>query len=713
MAAAVLPSFGSDMTPEWGPHSVHHLSPSPSSSSSPPPSSSSFISRPPPSSSSMAATASSSRPVGPRPAQRARKNDVFKPRFPFDPFTGAPAAALGEPWFLKVDALLAATSYQRRNVIFVLGAPSLKELAPLLQSRHLAKSLVILATHNPPEIPHIVLPTVRILHLSAPLALQDAGAVRFVNVLEWAERIARAWRKHGGTGVLELSEELDIDAELAPPSVLRFNGSQSTPASPGSSSTQLSSESLPSRPSSIFRPHSSSSGNFLSRGRQASQSLPKPDPSQRPFDALINFLPSSVSDKALLKTSILVTTISRPFLVSNGPAPPPMRERTSSSSSMRLRRPQSIFNAFSRSSTSVYLPPTPPYQSGESLSLLSLAPPPPAKALLIHLLPPPPTNAPVGARRKLVESIESFLVSFAFQAVPPGSLGHETLERARPYLMEAGTFCDSVGCEPGVADWGDWTVADVVLSGSLDAETAPSGSAGMSGGAGMNAGVGTPGSAGKGKMVGSIAKGKTSRRAWIATAADLVILPGGGSSGSSADESYPGSAAVSPDSIMTLGQAQTQRFSNGRPDSYFAAVNQQQQQAQSLPRTFEKGKRSSSAPLLSSDWAPNSNRPHSHPQMANGSGHLQHPPQAHLHAQGQAHHRSFSSGLSKQLPPTPPLPTPPHSSEESDDGASGSGSAVGSSLSGSGKSAGEKKEGSGSKWKFWRRLSHVPAATKA
>ncbi|CDO74574.1 hypothetical protein BN946_scf184583.g1 [Trametes cinnabarina] len=599
----------------------------------------------------MAAVASSSRPAGPRPPQRPRKNDVFKPRFPFDPFTGAPAAALGEPWFLKVDALLAATSYQRRNVIFVLGAPSLKELAPLLQSRHLAKSLVILATHNPPDIPHIVLPTVRILHLSAPLALEDAGAVRFVNVLEWAERIARAWRKHGGTGLLELSEELDIHSELAPPSVLRFNGSQSTPASPGSSSTQLSSESLPSsRPSSIFRPHSSSSG-FLSRRRHASQTLPKPDPSQRPFDALINFLPNNVSDKALLKTSILVTTISRPFLVSNGPAPPPTRERTNSSSSMRFLRPQLIFNTFSRSSSSVYLPPTPPYQSGESLSLPNLAPPPPAKALLIHLLPPSSSNAPIGARRKLVESIESFLVSFAFQTVSPGSLGHEALERARPYLMETATFCDSVGCEPGVAEWGDWNVADVVLSGVLDADTALSAPTGPLG-ADMNAGF-----------------------------------------------------------SMSNSMGQAQRSASGRPDSYFPVVSQRQsQQAQSLPRAFEKGKRSSSAPLLSSDWSSNPNRPHSHPQMAYGH-HLQQPPHAYLHGHGQqAHHRSFSSALSKQLPPTPVLPTPPHSSEESDDGASGSASAsaVGSSLGGSA-GKGEKKVG----WKFWRRLSYLPAAIKA
>ncbi|KAI8972854.1 hypothetical protein BD414DRAFT_517831 [Trametes punicea] len=657
----------------------------------------------------MAAVASSSTPSGSRPAQRPRKNDVFKPRFPFDPFSGAAAAALGEPWFLKIDALLTATAYQRRNVILVLGAPSLRELAPLLQSRHLTKSLVILATHNPPDIPHIVLPTVRILHLSAPLALEDAGAVRFVNVLEWAERIARAWRKHGGSGVLELSEELDIGAELAPPSVLRFNGSQSTPASPGSSTTQLSSDTLSSssRPSSILRPHSSSSGNLLLRSRQASQSLPKPDPSQRPFDALINFLPGNVSDKALLKNSILVTTISRPFLVSNGPAPPPMRERTtSSSSSSRFRRPQSIFNAFSRSSTSVYLPPTPPYQSGESLSLLQLPPPPPTKSLLIHLLPSPPANAPI-ARRKL--------------AVSPGSAGIETLERARPYLMEATTFCDTVGCEPGVADYGDWTVADVVLSGVLDVDGHAPGFAGTKAAMGAAPGGASAGKGSPAKMKMPMAKSMASRRAWLAAAADVVIMPA-----TSSDESSP--SAAYPDGTT----AQSLRPGGARPDSYFPHQQQHYQyhQTNSLPRAraFEKGGRSSSVPLLSaSDGGPNSGRPHSHPQTA--------------------HHRSFSSALSKELPPTPAsqlrgrdgaspppmsggggLPTPPHSSEESEEcgsladaptsGAStpgrGAESAAGSSLSGSGASGSVEESGKRrQRWKFWRRLSHVPAAVKA
>ncbi|KAI0631255.1 hypothetical protein C8Q77DRAFT_1132351 [Trametes polyzona] len=643
------------MTPEWR---TPGLQTAPSATTLTPSSSSS--------STSMASTASSSRLSVPRPHQRSRKTDVFKPRFPLDPFAGASAAALGEPWFLKVDALLAATSYPRRDVIFVLGAPTLKDLVPLFQSRHLAQSLVILATHNPPDIPHIVLPTVRILHLSAPLALEDAGAVRFVNVLEWAERIARTWRKHGGAGVLELSEELDIHSELAPPSVLRFSGSQSTPTSPGSSSTHLSESSSPPRPPSLFRPLSSSSGRFGSRGRQTSQSLPPPDPSQRPFDALINFLPDHVSDKALLKNSILVTTISRPFLVSNGPAPPPHRRtRTESTgSASRLPRPQSFLNAFSRSSASVYLPPT-PHQSGESLSLPNLPPPPPTKALLVHLLPAPPANVSHSARRKLVQSMESFLVSFSLQATA-ASVAGETLERARPYMMQTTTFCDSVGCEPGVVDWGDWTVADIVLSGALDAEAQ-----GRPGSSGTNTGVGTA-SHGKARAV---PKTKTSRRAWIATAADLVIMP-------SSDEASSASS-LNPDATGVRA---------GQDSSYFP---------QQPPRALDKGSRSPSlpVPIPDSSWA----RPHSHPQMS------------------MAH--SFSSVLSRQRSPcssayspgTHQLPTPPHSEESECTSSSPSTSPreprspVGS-FDGS---AHERNAAKRSGWKFWKRLSHMPTAIRA
>ncbi|KAH9941789.1 uncharacterized protein BXZ73DRAFT_8336, partial [Epithele typhae] len=471
-------------------------------------------SAPVPSSSSSKLPSSSSAPLAtPRPSRK----DVFRPRFPLDPFAGAPPAALAEPWFIKTEPLFHATSLRRSNVILILGAPTLEQIAPILQSRQLSKSLVILATHRPPDIPGVAIPSVRILHLSAPLALEDAGAVRFVTVLEWAERVARLWRKHGGDGVLELSEDVDINSELAPPSALRF-GSQSTPASPGSSSMHLSSDSVASstsRRSSRFASRPSSMAALSIRQKKVS--LPPPDPSQRPFDALVNFLPEQVSDKALLKNSILVTTISRPFLTSSV-HPSAARSRANSSSSPR---PRSIFNAFSRSTTSVYLSPTPPYHSGDSLPLVSSLPAPLARSLLVHLLPPPHRNESPSSRRRLVESVEGFLVSFAFQSAvappqPPRSSrmsssggigmgwpGPSPLERARPYVMEASTFRGTVSWEPGLAaEYEDWTVADVVLCGALDADVSAS-------------------------PIAAQKATKMAKRAWIANAADLIIMPSG------------------------------------------------------------------------------------------------------------------------------------------------------------------------------------------
>ena len=264
--------------------------------------------------------------------------------------------------------------------------------------------------------------------------------------------------------------------------------------------------------------------------RRGYTSLPPPDPSQRPFDALVSFMPAGVPDKALLKHSILVTTISRPLLTSSLPASPAAaRQRTNSNSNSRPNssasasarpRPRSIFGAFSQSASSVYLSPTPPYQSGESLSLPQAPPPPPGKALLVHLLPPAHAHTHPSARRKLVDSMESFLVSYAFQDSPvglPSSSGEGPLERARPYVMQATTFCDAVGCEPGVADFGDWTVADVVLSGALDADTPPS-SPGPS-----SSFPSSPSAAG----IAGARKAARPRRAWVAAAADLVIMPSG------------------------------------------------------------------------------------------------------------------------------------------------------------------------------------------
>ena len=302
----------------------------------------------------------------------------------------------------------------------------------------------------------------RILRLQSPLAIEHAGAVRFVNVLEWAERVARLWRKYGGYGAVELSEDDDGLEYLTPPSILRFRSSQSTPSSPRSSSTQLSD---PRASSAYLEPYGgagrprSLSAKILGRARQ--MSLPAVDPSQRPFDGLINFLPPDVSDKALLKQAILVTTISRPFVISSGPRPDERHKR------------KSILST--RSSTSVYLPPTPPYQSGESLPSLSLMP---TKAHLIHVLPVETRSVNSFSRSKLVQSLESFLLSFGIPTSLDVHGANDNLaDRLRPYIMTTYSLGIPISTRSPAAStspYGSWpsdcTFAELVLCGSLDGD---------------------------------------------------------------------------------------------------------------------------------------------------------------------------------------------------------------------------------------------------
>src|SRR6202012_1649158 len=83
---------------------------------------------------------------------------------------------------------------------------SSQQLLPLYKSKHFFSSLIIIATHAPVYLPAGVFPTVRILKLNEPLDVENQGAERLVKTLEWAERVARAWRVHGGGGVSELHE---------------------------------------------------------------------------------------------------------------------------------------------------------------------------------------------------------------------------------------------------------------------------------------------------------------------------------------------------------------------------------------------------------------------------------------------------------------------------------------------------------------------------
>lgn len=350
------------------------------------------------------------------------------------------------------------------------------DMEPLLQSQYLESSLLILATHQPPEIAATAsFPTVRILRLNAPLAIEDSGAVRFVNVLECAERIARVWRKAGGTGVQEINES-DLGGlagqALAPPT-FSFAPSGSVPASPRSSTDQLSLNST----SSTRRRLRSVSSMTLPKTRKSK--LPPVDSSQRPFDCLLNYLPANSTDKAILKQSILVTTISRPFLTAaSGPT---TRRPGTSQSSSRLsvaaggedgRRWSTILNR-----SSVYSAPTTPHANRSRTSFYNgypspgsaaSIPPPlpifPRRAHLVHLITP---TAPSISRAKLMQSMESFLCSFAYPT--PLEVGQQDaagMERAAPFLMHPYTLRAVVRSPQ--EQQAEWTIAELLLSGALD-----------------------------------------------------------------------------------------------------------------------------------------------------------------------------------------------------------------------------------------------------
>lgn len=331
--------------------------------------------------------------------------------------------------------------------------PSPNHLESLFHSLHLASSLVILASHRPPAIPATTQPSVRILRLRGPIAVEDAGASRLVDVLEWAEQVARIWRRHGGLKVQELVEE----------SV-----------------------------KSLKKPKSAGAG---------SQSLPPSEPEQRPFDALLNFLPADIPDKAVLKQAILVTTITRPYLVAVTPMfspdvlASPQDEKTRSrrwslfrSSSSALSTPalgdegsysysSSRPATLSRARMSSFGPLS---SFSAALSLRS------RDSRIVHLLASPPAKLAPGAayptqsqiaQTRLARGIEAFLLSFSYPVQPPDFHPNDPdFMRARPYLLPSAALSERVSLPSAIADddaaaalQSEWSVAELVLCGALDA----------------------------------------------------------------------------------------------------------------------------------------------------------------------------------------------------------------------------------------------------
>ncbi|EED81416.1 predicted protein [Postia placenta Mad-698-R] len=351
---------------------------------------------------------------------------------------------------LNVQTLLTATSVPRCYVILLLGAlaPTYQDLAPLLLSGQYAHSLLIVVTHEPPDIPHIVIPAVRILHLSYPLVERRGNASRLVAALDWAAQIAHDWRKYGGSGVSELAE--DVSGEPHPST---FNGRH------GGLDC-----------SSAWRAPTRYSTSRLA-GR-----------STRAFDVLINLLPDEDADDILLRQTILATAISRPYLTSPAPLGPRYNDL--------FGKCKLMFSSARKSSgrsQSVDIPRT---HLGDLFTSAALSGPvaPAGTPHLIHLLPRATARYP-RKTLQLIESMEAFLSAFACCIANEAArcCGHNAADtNASSYIMYSSTFGTALDCAlspPAVEStarltsdpWGcEWTVADAVLSGALDsAEYAP------------------------------------------------------------------------------------------------------------------------------------------------------------------------------------------------------------------------------------------------
>ncbi|KAF8496506.1 hypothetical protein F5888DRAFT_1614617 [Russula emetica] len=400
------------------------------------------------------------RPTSSYSKRNSGHSSVFLSRLPADPFSSS-AFLQRDPIVVNSEHLFHASvnSQPARDVVLVLGDPSTEDVAPLFNSERLAFSLLIFVSHRPPPIPSKVQPTVRVLRLAEPLALERAGAVRFVNVLEWAERVARTWRKVGGMGVRHVAEYDQDDF--------------GTVTLPQNFTQQCSKSDRPPAITSIPHVYSSASSarTIFSldrlrlpgrRGRRTEEFLPPPDPSQRPFDGLVNYLPSGISDKSLLKHVILVTTITRPFLAAAAPPSPFIVRPTYSG---RYSGRNSTFTL-----KPLYLMSTPP-GSTESLNTVLTDSPAsqgsPTKAHLVHVLPARPRNF---VANRLVDSIETFLLSFSLSPTL-GVRNAGIIEPVHTCLVEAPTFAEPVGTPPSLNI--NWTMADILLSNCLDDQPTP------------------------------------------------------------------------------------------------------------------------------------------------------------------------------------------------------------------------------------------------
>ncbi|KAL4067012.1 hypothetical protein V8B97DRAFT_1874366 [Scleroderma yunnanense] len=404
-------------------------------------------------------------------------HDVFKPKLPLDPFVKL--HTIREPWVLHLDSVAVATSEPRRDVLLILGAPTLEDISPVIYSSQFSSALIILASHKPLPIPTTACSAICLIRLNSPVTNERNDALRLAAILQCAELVSRIWRKNGGSGLRDIEEP---DSGLNPSSVpadLFLAPNLHNAQSPLASFSDGLKNASASVRSSII-----SSVSFLA----PSTPLPPPDPTQRAFDAILNFIPDGMSDLAIMKQSILVTTLSRPYLASTylpfSSTPAPHKPTVATNRRSIFRRKMISPLSLTTSST-------------DSSTATSTSFP---KAHLIHILPL--AGSMYLSQEKLLRSMESFQLSFAH----PPSLSMKrpgALDRAVAFIVPAAVLREVVQYLPPTQKTsqasslyshdssstpssslsrvarhvaiGEWTVADILLSGVLDTQANPGG----------------------------------------------------------------------------------------------------------------------------------------------------------------------------------------------------------------------------------------------
>lgn len=289
-------------------------------------------------------------------------------------------------------------------------------------------------------------PEIRLLRLE-PESSQE-GAARLADIMKWAEKTARQWRKE------------NCDAEQAP---------MFPPMRPTTARSRLSF--IPSNNSQLLTPPTTPRMRPLSR-------LPKPRErqsyhnAQRALDMVINFLPNA-NAKTIIKEAILVTTIAKPSLFpltprqmgshSSGVTEPSM---STAPSTADLRLSSRFSRIFGGSRTSLVLSNSQMRPQSPSSFVPPISPYP---ARIIHILPfayLPPPQGPF-AHAHLIRKLEAFLLDFSYSpnAMRLNSQPNMPVssERLRPFLLDRSGLTETMRIRRQ-----EYTLGDLVIGGLLD-----------------------------------------------------------------------------------------------------------------------------------------------------------------------------------------------------------------------------------------------------